>query len=119
MAMEHDTGSGPDQRAISGTPDQQAAVQSPEPHEPPESADPAEPAGSADTSAGETASTGDPRVDAAIRRLTELDDLPLSEHPGVYERVHEQLVEVLDEVHAGQSPVDRGGTQQEHTTQGT
>lgn len=59
-------------------------------------------AADAAAAAAETASTGEPRVDEAIRRLTELDDLPLSEHPGVYERVHEQLVEVLGELHAGQ-----------------
>ncbi len=88
MATEHDAGSG---------------------------AGPAVPAQSADAAAaGEMASTGEPRVDAAIRRLTELDDLPLSEHPAVYERVHEQLVEVLGELHAGQSPAGRGGTQHDH-----
>jgi hypothetical protein len=61
--------------------------------------------GAADAAtAAEAASTGEPRVDEAIRRLTELDDLPLSEHPRVYERVHEQLVEVLGELHVGQGP---------------
>ena len=86
MATEHDTGSGPDHGAASSTPDQPAA---------------------------EMASTGEPRVDAAIRRLTELDDLPLSEHPSVYERVHEQLVDVLGELHAGHGPADRGEPQHE------
>jgi hypothetical protein len=45
--------------------------------------------------------TGEPRVDAALGRLSELDELPVSEHPGVYERVHEQLVDVLGELHQG------------------
>ena len=45
--------------------------------------------------------TGEPRVDAALGRLGELDELPVSEHPGVYERVHEQLVDVLGELHQG------------------
>lgn len=45
--------------------------------------------------------TGDPRVDAALGRLSELDELPVAEHPGVYERVHEQLVDVLGELHQG------------------
>jgi hypothetical protein len=45
--------------------------------------------------------TGEPRVDAALGRLSELDELPVSEHPGVYERVHEQLVDVLGELHPG------------------
>jgi hypothetical protein len=88
MAMEHDTGSGPDHGAASSAPDQPAS---------------------------ELASTGEPRVDAAIRRLTELDDLPLSEHPRVYERVHEQLVDVLGELHAGRDAADRGEAQHEQT----
>lgn len=87
MAMEHDKGSGADQMAASSAPDQQAP---------------------------ELASTGEPRVDVAISRLIELDDLPLSEHPAVYERVHEQLVEVLGELHAGQGPAGGGGTDDEH-----
>ncbi|HEX7993681.1 MAG TPA: hypothetical protein VF506_07140, partial [Streptosporangiaceae bacterium] len=45
--------------------------------------------------------TGEPRVDAALGRLSELDELPVSEHPGVYDRVHEQLVDVLGELHQG------------------
>ena len=48
--------------------------------------------------------TGEPRVDAALRRLDELSDLPVSEHPQVYERIHGQLVEVLGELHSGQGP---------------
>jgi hypothetical protein len=45
--------------------------------------------------------TGEPRVDAALGRLGDLDELPVSEHPGVYERIHEQLVDVLGELHQG------------------
>jgi len=45
--------------------------------------------------------TGEPRVDAALGRLGELDELQVSEHPRVYERVHEQLVDVLGELHQG------------------
>jgi hypothetical protein len=77
--MEHETGSGAGESAPAGAPGQ---------------ADPG--------ATGATASTGEPRVDAAVLRLAELDDLPLSEHPAVYERVHEELVEVLGELHAGQ-----------------
>jgi hypothetical protein len=83
--MEHDTGSGAGQSVPPGAPEQ---------------ADPAA------TSA--TASTGEPRVDAAVLRLAELDDLPLSEHPAVYERVHEELVEVLGELHAGRGQPGQG-----------
>ena len=54
--------------------------------------------------AGERPATGEPRVDAALGRLGELDDLPVSEHPQVYERIHGQLVEVLGELHSGHGP---------------
>jgi hypothetical protein len=47
------------------------------------------------------AATGEPRVDEALGRLSELDDLPVSEHPGVFERVHSQLVDVLGELRPG------------------
>jgi hypothetical protein len=73
--MEHDTGSGADPAAA---PDEQAG--------------PDEPA---------AAPTGEPRVDAAVGRLDQLGELPVSEHPGVYERIHEELVEVLGELHPG------------------
>ncbi|HWF82517.1 MAG TPA: hypothetical protein VN695_18220 [Streptosporangiaceae bacterium] len=45
--------------------------------------------------------TGEPRVDAALRRLGELGDLPVSEHPPVFERVHSSLVDVLGELRSG------------------
>jgi|SRR5215472_6116619 len=142
MAMEQDTGSGTEPGAQPRTPDQRAAALSaesaesvesaelagsPGPERPAEDADAAAAGETASTGAGETASTGEPRVDAAIGPLTELDDLPVSEHPAVYERVHEQLVEVLGELHAGQAvqdgavqgpavrgPAGQGETQSEH-----
>jgi len=83
--MEHDPGSGLDPAAASSGHD-----------EPPEVT--AEP-----ESAGGQETTGEPRVDAALTRLSELDELPVAEHPAVYERVHEQLVEVLGELHATQN----------------
>jgi hypothetical protein len=42
--------------------------------------------------------TGEPRVDAALGHLDELADLPVSEHPAVFERVHASLREVLGEL---------------------
>ena len=42
--------------------------------------------------------TGEPRVDEALGRLGEVSDLPVSEHPGVFEHVHSQLVDVLGEL---------------------
>jgi hypothetical protein len=45
--------------------------------------------------------TGEPRVDAALRHLDELADLPVSEHPALFERVHASLREVLGELDPG------------------
>lgn len=39
--------------------------------------------------------TGDPRVDAAVALLADLDDAPIHEHPAVFEAVHARLREVL------------------------
>jgi hypothetical protein len=50
--------------------------------------------------------TGEPRVDAALRRLRELDSVPVSEHPEIFERIHGQLVEVLGELHSGADPAE-------------
>jgi len=47
------------------------------------------------------AGTGEPRVDAALRRLDELGDRPVSEHPAVFENVHARLSEVLGELDTG------------------
>ena len=47
-------------------------------------------------------STGEPRVDAALRLLDRLPGLPVSEHPGLFEQVHAQLSEVLGELDSGQ-----------------
>jgi hypothetical protein len=45
--------------------------------------------------------TGEPRVDAALARLDELPDLPVSEHRAVFEHVHRSLTDVLGELDAG------------------
>jgi hypothetical protein len=42
--------------------------------------------------------TGDPRVDEAVGRLTELAVLPVAEHPAVFEHVHRRLAEALGEL---------------------
>ena len=82
--MEHDPGShDPGSGETTGT---GGSLRSGGPAEPDESA---------------AAPTGEPRVDAALGGLDELGELPVSEHPAVYERVHEQLVEVLGELHPG------------------
>ena len=53
--------------------------------------------------------SGEPRVDAALHRLGELESLPVSDHPPVFERVHGQLVEVLGELHSGPEGTDEAG----------
>jgi len=50
--------------------------------------------------------TGHSRVDAAIAHLGNLTELPVSEHPPVFERIHGELVEVLGELHTGASLAD-------------
>ena len=54
-----------------------------------------------DRLAAPAARTGEPRVDAALGRLDELADRPVSEHPAVFEHVHARLSEVLGELDSG------------------
>jgi hypothetical protein len=42
--------------------------------------------------------TGDPRVDAALRPLDRLAQLPVAEHAPVFERVHAELTEILGDL---------------------
>jgi hypothetical protein len=42
--------------------------------------------------------TGDPRVDAALRLLDRLPELPVGEHAPVFERVHAELTAVLGDL---------------------
>ena len=42
--------------------------------------------------------TGDRRVDAALRLLDRLPELPVTEHAPVFERVHAELTEVLGDL---------------------
>jgi len=46
--------------------------------------------------------TGEPRVDAALARLDELDGLPVTEHRAVFEDVHRRIRDVLGELDSGQ-----------------
>ena len=45
--------------------------------------------------------TGEPRVDAALARLDELPELPVTEHSAVFEHIHRSLSEVLGELDGG------------------
>ena len=42
--------------------------------------------------------TGEPRVDAALARLDELDGRPVTEHRPIFEDVHRRLRDVLGEL---------------------
>jgi hypothetical protein len=50
-----------------------------------------------DLAGGSPPGTGDPRVDAALRLLDRLPELPVGEHAPVFERVHAELTEVLSD----------------------
>ena len=52
-------------------------------------------------SAGQRQATGQPRVDEALQKLDELAELPVSEHPAVFEHVHDRLRDVLGELDSG------------------
>jgi hypothetical protein len=52
-------------------------------------------------SAARRPATGDPRVDEALKRLDALAELPVSEHPAVFEHVHNRLRDVLGELDSG------------------
>ena len=70
--------------------------------------DPAAQADGAGAGQVEPADTGEPRVDAALRSLGDLDGAPVAEHPPIFERIHGQLVEVLGELHSGADPAHPG-----------
>lgn len=55
----------------------------------------------------EDPATGNAAVDAVLRSLDRLDELPLEEHPGAYERAHEGLRTALREAREG--PADTPG----------
>lgn len=49
--------------------------------------------------------TGEGRVDAALARLDELADLPVTEHREVFEHIHRSLTEILGELETPGLPV--------------
>jgi hypothetical protein len=89
--MEHQTGpDGPDR---SDLPEWAAAVHPGEPETVPQASD--------DGPAAAVPSTGEPRVDAALRLLDRLPGLPVSEHTELFEQVHAELSDVLGELDSG------------------
>jgi len=72
---------------------------------------PAAPAGSPPgqpAPAGARPPTGDVRVDEAVARLADLAELPVAEHPAVFEYVHERLTEALGDLDV-RDPAGPGG----------
>ncbi len=59
-----------------------------------------EPGPQAPDQPGRRPATGDPRVDEAVARLDDLAGLPVTEHPAVFEHVHQQLAEALGDLDA-------------------
>jgi len=53
--------------------------------------------------------TGEPRVDAALKLLDRLPGLPVSDHPELFEQVHARLSEVLDELESGSGATGPAG----------
>lgn len=47
---------------------------------------------------GQRPATGEPRVDAALARLDELAERPVTEHRAIFEDVHRRLRDVLGEL---------------------
>jgi hypothetical protein len=60
--------------------------------------------------AGSRPGTGDSRVDGAVSQLDALAGLPVAEHPAVFERVHRQLTEALDDLDAREPAVPDDGS---------
>jgi len=58
--------------------------------------------------AGPRPSTGDTRVDEAVARLADLAELPVAEHPAVFDYVHERLTEALGDLDV-RDPAGPGG----------
>jgi hypothetical protein len=55
-------------------------------------------AGAAEAGAAARIETGEPRVDAALRLLGRLSELPVTEHAAVFEQVQAELTAVLGQL---------------------
>jgi hypothetical protein len=53
--------------------------------------------------------TGDPQVDAALDKLADLAELPLNEHPAVFEQIHGALTGALGTLDSGTGGPNTGG----------
>jgi hypothetical protein len=66
-----------------------------------------DPAPAASPAPGATGGTGDPRVDDALRKLADLADLPVHQHPAVFGEIHEALAGALGTLDPAAGPADR------------
>ena len=57
--------------------------------------------GAGSTAVPDEETTGEARVDAALKLLDRLPGLPVSDHPELFEQVHARLSEVLGELESG------------------
>ncbi len=74
-------------------------------HDPAPAADPAP--GAAGPAPGAAGDTGDSRVDDALRKLADLADLPVHEHPAVFGEIHEALAGALGTLGPATGPAAR------------
>jgi hypothetical protein len=63
--------------------------------------------------------TGDPQVDAALGKLADLAELPLNEHPAVFEQIHGALTGALGTLDSGSGGPDTGGAGPGHPGSGS
>ncbi len=63
--------------------------------------------------------TGDPQVDAALDKLADLAELPLNEHPAVFEQIHGALTGALGTLDSGTRGPDTGGAGPGHPGSGS
>ena len=80
--------------------------------------EPADPA-ARPPAAGGPGTTGDPQVDAALDKLADLAELPLNEHPAVFEQIHGALTGALGTLDSGTGGPDTGGAGPGHPGSGS
>ena len=58
--------------------------------------------------AAQRGATGENRVDEAVSRLADLAELPVAEHPAIFEHVHQRLTEALGDLDAREQAAPDG-----------
>ena len=86
---------------MSETPETEQNVEAAQLETEPSEAEATEPDPSADASTDASDATGHPAVDAVLASLERLDDLPVGEHPPIFEEAHEALRSALAQARDG------------------